>query len=848
MRYHLSLAALAAVACSTVAQAQDSVSKINGLPGDAVDAHAPAEQINDFVVDLTVARSSWGNAFGIAPLAKTSMQRNTAPLFFNGIANAQAISKTVATNVPFLRSSYDYWNQPGFGVNNNSTRNDAGTPLATAGFTGARFGFATAEFMDGDPTGTSLANVIGGVAHMTTARPSRLYVSRVVGASNSPSDSCNLASFGMGSVDDAGNVHFRADAFGALACGLLSPLTGNNLFRVALAARSPLVNVLSSTGPTDTAASSHLLVASTVTHNTPNIIPSSVAGRPILIGTNFNRQHVFEQVAGSVVASTASTQFAPGISDHRGALGYTARNFPSLFAGSVSGTAGILARTTTASGFCGALNLIGLDANGGFLAPRALVLPALVNDPESPTWNSQVAGGSQEFDHYHDQTAFQGGNSQMGLGADQQGNLLAAGVVYYAFTPPSLTPFTNPNNYIAVCKVDAITGALSWTAAAWTREAGAVSDGKVIYQNGTTRIGRLRAFIGATAPTGPTMTAPMIDSVGNVWFVGSFERDSAPGTVSVGVFRAVLDSATFSYKLELVFAQGDVFAGRNSGRSYVISFLRLNDTNSISSGAAYSGNITGSAFLGQSPAGLSTSDSRTLGGMVISAQITYDNNGDGVYAPSTGTTGTAGSPDEDYQVLLYLTASADCNNNGVPDDSEIAEGQASDVNANGVIDTCEGVVGVAFCVGDGSGAQCPCGNNAALGAGTGCASSLGVGANLAANGIASLANDTVQLVGTGMPNSNALYFQGTTQQGGGNGAPFGDGLRCAGGTVVRLGTKTNVAGQSRYPVGTDLPVSVRGQVSVPGVRTYQAWYRNAAVFCTASTFNLSNGYSITWTP
>jgi hypothetical protein len=35
---------------------------------------------------------------------------------------------------------------------------------------------------------------------------------------------------------------------------------------------------------------------------------------------------------------------------------------------------------------------------------------------------------------------------------------------------------------------------------------------------------------------------------------------------------------------------------------------------------------------------------------------------------------------------------------------------------------------------------------------------------------------------------------------------------------------------------------------VPGVRTYQAWYRNAAVFCTASTFNLSNGYSITWTP
>jgi hypothetical protein len=95
-----------------------------------------------------------------------------------------------------------------------------------------------------------------------------------------------------------------------------------------------------------------------------------------------------------------------------------------------------------------------------------------------------------------------------------------------------------------------------------------------------------------------------------------------------------------------------------------------------------------------------------------------------------------------------------------------------------------------------------------------------------------------------MPNSNALYFQGTTQIA----AAFGDGLRCAGGTVVRLGTKTNVAGTSTYPVAGDLSVSVRGAVTVPGVRNYQAWYRNAAVFCSVSTFNLTNGYSVTWAP
>jgi hypothetical protein len=99
-----------------------------------------------------------------------------------------------------------------------------------------------------------------------------------------------------------------------------------------------------------------------------------------------------------------------------------------------------------------------------------------------------------------------------------------------------------------------------------------------------------------------------------------------------------------------------------------------------------------------------------------------------------------------------------------------------------------------------------------------------------------------------MPNSSALYFQGTTQQNGGLGSLFGDGLRCAGGSVIRLGTKTNVGGQSQYPVGGDLSVSVRGNVVAPGTRTYQCWYRNAAAFCTASTFNLSNGMSIAWQP
>ncbi len=154
---------------------------------------------------------------------------------------------------------------------------------------------------------------------------------------------------------------------------------------------------------------------------------------------------------------------------------------------------------------------------------------------------------------------------------------------------------------------------------------------------------------------------------------------------------------------------------------------------------------------------------------------------------------------------------------------------------------------VAFCFGDGSGTACPCGNNGAVG--NGCASSVSAaGANLAASGTTSLTSDTLVLSGTGMPNSSALYFQGTADVAGGAGAVFGDGLRCAGGSVIRLGTKFNSAGASQYPTGGDLSVSVRGLVAGPGTRTYQCWYRNAAAFCMPETFNLSNGILVTWTP
>src|SRR5205085_10369219 len=136
--------------------------------------------------------------------------------------------------------------------------------------------------------------------------------------------------------------------------------------------------------------------------------------------------------------------------------------------------------------------------------------------------------------------------------------------------------------------------------------------------------------------------------------------------------------------------------------------------------------------------------------------------------------------------------------------------------------------------------------------GRGCATSRNpVGGLLWANGNASSSNDTVKLTASGMPsNTTALVFQGTGPVNAGLGAVFGDGLRCAGGSVVRLMQRMTLCGNREWGNGVpgDPTISSIGGVTTPGVRIYQVWYRNAAVFCTSSTFNLTNGYRIAWTP
>ncbi len=158
-----------------------------------------------------------------------------------------------------------------------------------------------------------------------------------------------------------------------------------------------------------------------------------------------------------------------------------------------------------------------------------------------------------------------------------------------------------------------------------------------------------------------------------------------------------------------------------------------------------------------------------------------------------------------------------------------------------------GSTGTPFCLGDGTGTACPCGNSGA--AGHGCENSFSTGgALLVASGSASVMSDTVKLTGTSMPpTTTCLFFQGTAPIS----VAFGDGLRCAGGTVTRLGSRPVSGGMREFGFGVagDPLVSVMGVVPAGGgARHYQIWYRNVAAFCTPAGFNLSNGLTIMWAP
>ena len=158
------------------------------------------------------------------------------------------------------------------------------------------------------------------------------------------------------------------------------------------------------------------------------------------------------------------------------------------------------------------------------------------------------------------------------------------------------------------------------------------------------------------------------------------------------------------------------------------------------------------------------------------------------------------------------------------------------------------------CLGDGSGAACPCGNSGSPGHGCENSSSTG-GALLGGSGTPSLSADTVVLSCSGeRPTAFSIFLQGSSAI-----APvsYGDGLRCAGGTLKRLYGRNAAGGSVTAPQGTDPSVSARSAalgdtIAAGETRIYQVYYRDpSATFCPSpmgNTWNISNAVSAVWIP
>jgi hypothetical protein len=170
-----------------------------------------------------------------------------------------------------------------------------------------------------------------------------------------------------------------------------------------------------------------------------------------------------------------------------------------------------------------------------------------------------------------------------------------------------------------------------------------------------------------------------------------------------------------------------------------------------------------------------------------------------------------------------------------------------DAHATGSVILCE--PGVASVV------ACPCGNPPA-GSGRGCDNSASTGgARLAASGIAYLSSDSLSFTADGeLGYALSTLFEGTTPVPAGS--VYGQGVRCVGGQLRRLYSRSASAGSLTFPAANEPSISARsaarGLQIQPGVPTFFfVAYRDPAVHvgCPAgSTFNATTASEILWWP
>jgi len=114
--------------------------------------------------------------------------------------------------------------------------------------------------------------------------------------------------------------------------------------------------------------------------------------------------------------------------------------------------------------------------------------------------------------------------------------------------------------------------------------------------------------------------------------------------------------------------------------------------------------------------------------------------------------------------------------------------------------------------------------------------------------VASLSSDSLVLTAAFTePGQYGLYFQADNALSAG--IVWGDGLRCAGSNLRRLGTRLADAAGSSSTSGYTATISeIAGCVTAGDTKYYQLWYRTPLASPCGYFFNSTNGYAVTWAP
>ncbi len=634
---------IALTICAGAAFAQDSVST---MPG-AVDALSPyGVQTARYVVDLVTVAGSWGHQFAFAPVLKAS----AGPIDW-GLAQANAsaaASPDQRIGVTNTGGPFALWTTPGAGV--NPMRNSAPGSVAVSSFDRV-FSLALSD------VGTQATNIVVAEIGQRSDDPSRLFVTRrVVASSRSAPLQSDSASLSLGAVDAHANVTFRADDFNAHAKGTIS---GDHIIRVDATARTNAVNAIFKPTPAgppaagDPGATTFAIASAESPFNTPTSIPESQGG-PRAITHDFTGNHVSESGGGGL---KTTAHIGPAMDAHRGNPAF----FTRTILGGI-GTITSLARSIS-GGRADALNLYGVDESGAVTGVRAERLPPVVTDPISGF--SVALTGNPVFHHYWSQVSFRGPNGQAALGYD-----IIRSVPIAAATGRS----NASGDFIAVARLGGGGGGgpAEWVIAAHI--------GKPILNgsNGTA--------IATIAPRNPVaISSPALDDQGNVYFIANTERIG--GGHAHALIKAV--NTPSGYKLEEILRVGQSFTGANSATPFTVSSLTLGDSDSIASASLHAGSIVAGGG-GRLPGVTVTypAQATALGGLAVSAILTYDN---------------MGVP-ESYHALLYLTGVAspnaclgDLNGDLMVDVDDLniilgawqttpVPGQGADLSADGVVD------------------------------------------------------------------------------------------------------------------------------------------------------------------